>query len=201
MRMSNILLVLSLSAISLSANTVFYDSGNPPQGSGLGLFSDEWIAQSFVANEAWQMGILGVFAGGTQPITMALAEDVSGLPGPTLGSWTINKTDWDPGGSWGYTDAIFAFTQGTKYWFEYASTADFFDGDLLPVPAPNGNPDIAFSFDQGTTWVIGSGVGPVGLRIEAPAGSEVPEPAPWPLLTAALTAMGMASRRRVWKRH
>lgn len=197
--MGNLLSMVTLCLlfiVSSPAATIFYDSGDPPQGSGPGLFSDEWVAQPFTATGAWQMDTLGVFAGGSQAITMVLAQDASGLPGLVLSTWTISKNDWDPGGSWGYTNATFSFTQGTNYWFEYTSTADFFSGDLLPVPAPNGGPDIAFSFDQGASWIAAAGAGSVGLRIEATGALAVPEPKPWLLLLASLGGMGMVSRGR-----
>jgi hypothetical protein len=162
--------------LPIHAATILFDSGDPPQGPGPSLFSDQWVAQPLTATGGWEMTMVGAFAAGTDPITLKLATDASGLPGLVLGTWTINETDWDPGGSWGYTPAMFLFTQGVTYWFEYTSSADLFSGDFLPAPASNGIPDIALSFDQGQSWSIASGAGPLGLRIETDVLSTVPEP-------------------------
>lgn len=178
-----------LSGGPLFASTILYDSGDPPQGPGPSLFSDQWVAQPFTPSAAWQMTELGVFAAGTEPITLSLATDDQGLPGAILATWTIDETDWDPGGSWGYTDADFAFTQGASYWFEYTSSADLFSGDFLPSPAPNGDPNIAISFDQGQSWSIADGAGPLGLRIENIPSSAVPEPTMTLVLIVALLAL------------
>lgn len=166
----------SVLGMAANAGTIVYDSGDPPQGSGPGLFSDQWFAQAFTAGANWQMGTLGVFAAGTQSLTMMLAQDSSGVPGTLLGSWTIDKTDWDAGGSWGYTAASFSFVSGVSYWFEYTSSADVFSAGFLPAPAPSGSPDLAFSFDQGASWVPVPGAGPLGLRIEETDAVTTPEP-------------------------
>jgi hypothetical protein len=86
-----------------------------------------------------------------------------------------------------------------SYWFEYTSTADFFSGDLLPAPAPNGDPDAAFSFDQGTSWIEAGGSGPFRLKIEASVTSTTPEPATCLLLIAAFGAMWIVKRRKSGK--
>src|SRR5689334_16139050 len=103
--------ILALGPIA-NAQQFVYDSGEPPEGFGLSVFTAAWLAQPFTATDNWQMESLGVFAGGTQPLTMILAQDMSGVPGTELGRWTIEKTDWEPGGSWGYTDASFGFVSG-----------------------------------------------------------------------------------------
>ena len=180
---------LLIGIVPVSASTLLYDSGDPPQGPGPSLFSDQWVAQPFTAAAAWQMTEVGVFAAGTEPITLSLAIDDQGLPGSVLATWTLDQTDWDPGGSWGYTNADFAFTQGASYWFEYTSSADLFSGDFLPSPAPNGDPNIAISFDQGQSWSIADGAGPLGLRIENIPSSAVPEPTLTLVLIVVLLAL------------
>lgn len=190
-----ILSLFALGAHPTWASTILYDSGDPPQGPGPSLFSDQWVAQSLTATADWQMTLVGVFAAGTSPITLELADDDSGLPGAILGTWTIDETDSDPGGSWGYTEADFTFTQGSTYWFEYTSSADLFNGDFLPSPAPNGNPDVAISFDQGQSWSIAAGAGPLGLIIENAPTSTVPEPKIIVAVIGGLLIMALRRRR------
>lgn len=188
---------------AVHAGTILYDSGDPPQGLGPGLFSNQWFAQAFTGGTNWQMGIVGVFAAGTQPVTMILAQDAAGGPGTILGTWTIGKSDWDAGGSWGYTAASFSFLSGVKYWFEYSSSADIFGGDFLPIPAPSGDPDLAFSFDQGASWVSASGAGPLGLRIETADSIVIPEPGSLTLLAVGLLLVFGLFRTfgTTWSRH
>ena len=179
------------------ASTILYDSGDPPQGPGPSVFSDQWLAQVFTPTASWQMSSVGVFAAGTEPITLILAADAGGLPGAVLGTWTIDKTDWDPAGSWGYTSADFAFSQGISYWFEYTSSGDFFSADFLSTPAPSGVPDIAFSSDQGQTWSLIEGAGPLGLRIENDGIQVTPEPRLTLILTiVGLTVVMLSEKRR-----
>jgi hypothetical protein len=178
---------LAASIATSQASTVLYDSGDPPQGPGPSVFSDQWLAQVFTPTAPWQMTTVSVFAAGTEPITLILAADAGGLPGAVLDTWTIDKTDWDPAGSWGSTAADFAFSQGVSYWFEYTSSGDLFSGDFLPTPAPNGVPDIAFSSDQGQTWSLIEGAGPLGLRIENDGIEVTPEPK----MTVILALVGL----------
>ena len=189
--------ILAACAQAVVASTVLYDSGDPPQGPGPSLFSDQWLAQPFTPTANWDMTQVGVFAGGAGPITLSLAADDAGLPGSILGTWTI-ANNWDAGGSWGYTDADFTFAQGSNYWFEYTSSADVFNGDFLPTPAPNGISDIAISSDQGQTWSIAQGAGPLGLRIENAPAPEVPEPR---MIVAMIGGLGMLILRQRRKSH
>jgi hypothetical protein len=188
---------------NLGPGSSYYSTGPSAVESGQYVASDFTVApgSGYDLTEIEIAVALEDSFGNPNSVTVQLMSNAGGSPGTVLGSWVLNNVP-------SYTNTAItpaqtitgitgiALTAGTAYWLEASA------GDILAVWDPNNTgalDDVAYSYNQGSTWIVDSGEGNEAFAIfgTPESATPAPEPSSLSLLLLGLGVLGLVS---LWRR-